>query len=83
MHVAGSESRVGWRLHGQLKCCRPCRWGRSENMPFMGPKKGALLQRLVKDRKPLLAVEVGTMAGEQLAAGEKDSYGPRGSDWGG
>ena len=32
-------------------------------MPFIGDKKGAILQRLVKDKAPRLAVEVGTMAG--------------------
>lgn len=34
-----------------------------DNMPFIGPKKGALLQRLVRQREPNLAVEVGSMAG--------------------
>ena len=32
-------------------------------MPFLGDKKGAILQSLVADKKPNLAVEVGTMAG--------------------
>ncbi len=32
-------------------------------MPFLGDKKGAILQSLVDDKKPKLAVEVGTMAG--------------------
>ena len=39
------------------------RWGQKENMPFIGPKKGALLQKLVAEKKPEVAVEVGTMAG--------------------
>eukprot|EP00884_Botryococcus_braunii_P000550 jgi/Botrbrau1/10496/Bobra.0133s0099.2 len=39
------------------------RWGRKDNMPFIGPKKGALLQSLVRQREPNLAVEVGSMAG--------------------
>lgn len=34
-----------------------------DRMPFVGPKKGALLQRLVRDRAPRLAVEVGTLCG--------------------
>ncbi|KAF5835936.1 hypothetical protein DUNSADRAFT_6647 [Dunaliella salina] len=39
------------------------RWGRKDAMPFLGDKKGAILQSLVEDKKPKLAVEVGTMAG--------------------
>lgn len=39
------------------------RWGKSDNMPFIGPKKGAILQRLVRQAAPRNAVEVGTMAG--------------------
>ena len=34
-----------------------------DRMPFVGPKKGAVLQRLVRDRAPKLAVEVGTLCG--------------------
>lgn len=30
-------------------------------MPFVGPQKGAVLQRLVRDKAPRLAVEVGTL----------------------
>lgn len=41
------------------------RWGRREVMPFVGPAKGVILQRLVKERRPQLLVEVGTMAGER------------------
>jgi predicted O-methyltransferase YrrM len=32
-------------------------------MPFLGPAKGALLQQLVAQQAPRVAVEVGTMAG--------------------
>lgn len=32
-------------------------------MPFIGPQKGALLQRLVRERQPRVVVEVGTMCG--------------------
>ncbi|MEW5310695.1 MAG: hypothetical protein WDW38_002466 [Sanguina aurantia] len=39
------------------------RWGRQDDMPFVGPKKGAILSSLVRNKQPLLAVEVGTMAG--------------------
>jgi predicted O-methyltransferase YrrM len=39
------------------------KWGRRENMPFLGPKKGAILQQLVQQQQPRLAVEVGSMAG--------------------
>ncbi|GLC37907.1 hypothetical protein PLESTB_001503700 [Pleodorina starrii] len=39
------------------------RWGRRDGMPFIGPAKGAILQQLVADKRPLLVVEVGTMAG--------------------
>lgn len=39
------------------------RWGKKEGMPFLGQKKGAILQQLVQQRQPKLAVEVGTMAG--------------------
>lgn len=61
-----------------LSCCCMCiyaqvndewilrrleRWGRQDDMPFVGPKKGAILSSLVRNKQPLLAVEVGTMAG--------------------
>ncbi|KXZ55204.1 hypothetical protein GPECTOR_3g348 [Gonium pectorale] len=39
------------------------RWGRRDGMPFVGPAKGAILQRLMAERRPQLVVEVGTMAG--------------------
>ncbi len=39
------------------------RWGKRDNMPFIGPAKGTILQQLVADKKPQTAVEVGTMAG--------------------
>lgn len=32
-------------------------------LPFIGPKKGALLQKLVRDKQPRMAVEVGTLCG--------------------
>lgn len=38
-------------------------WGKKEQMPFLGQKKGAILQQLVEQQQPKLAVEVGTMAG--------------------
>lgn len=34
-----------------------------ERMPFIGPKKGALLQQLIRERQPRQMVEVGTMCG--------------------
>lgn len=39
------------------------RWGKNDNMPFMGPAKGALLQQIVRKQQPRLSLEVGTMAG--------------------
>eukprot|EP01026_Neomeris_dumetosa_P062693 TRINITY_DN5939_c0_g2_i2.p3 TRINITY_DN5939_c0_g2~~TRINITY_DN5939_c0_g2_i2.p3 ORF type:complete len:206 (-),score=49.89 TRINITY_DN5939_c0_g2_i2:120-737(-) len=39
------------------------RWGRKDNMPFLGPKKAVILQELVKEKKPKCVVEVGTMCG--------------------
>jgi predicted O-methyltransferase YrrM len=39
------------------------RWGKRDGMPFLGPKKAAILQQLVQQQQPQLAVEVGTMAG--------------------
>ena len=43
-------------------------WGRvcgavQDGMPFIGPQKGALLQGLVRERRPRHVVEVGTMCG--------------------
>lgn len=38
------------------------RWGKRDGMPFVGPKKGRILQQLVRDRAPKTAVEVGSMA---------------------
>lgn len=32
-------------------------------LPFIGPEKGALLQQLVREKQPRLAVEVGTLCG--------------------
>lgn len=34
-----------------------------ERMPFIGPKKGALLRELIREHKPRQAVEVGSMCG--------------------
>jgi len=39
------------------------KWGRREGMPFLGPQKAAILQQLVQQQQPRLAVEVGSMAG--------------------
>ncbi|CAD7703584.1 unnamed protein product [Ostreobium quekettii] len=39
------------------------RWGRRDRMPFVGPEKGAILQSLVKEKRPKLVVEVGTLCG--------------------
>jgi hypothetical protein len=39
------------------------KWGRRENMPFLGPQKAAILQQLLVQQQPRLAVEVGSMAG--------------------
>eukprot|EP01023_Acetabularia_acetabulum_P007627 TRINITY_DN13351_c0_g1_i6.p2 TRINITY_DN13351_c0_g1~~TRINITY_DN13351_c0_g1_i6.p2 ORF type:complete len:369 (-),score=56.17 TRINITY_DN13351_c0_g1_i6:245-1351(-) len=39
------------------------RWGQKDNMPFLGPKKAVILQDLLKEKQPKLAVEVGTMCG--------------------
>ncbi|BDA41967.1 probable transmembrane O-methyltransferase homolog at C-terminar half [Coccomyxa sp. Obi] len=39
------------------------RWGRRDALPFIGPKKGALLQQLVREKQPRLAVEVGALCG--------------------
>ena len=45
------------------------RWGRKDQMPFLGPKKGVILQGLVREKSPRLAVEVGTMAGALVRLG--------------
>lgn len=39
------------------------KWGRREGMPFLGPQKAVILQQLVQEQQPQLAVEVGSMAG--------------------
>lgn len=39
------------------------RWGKRDGMPFLGPKKAAIIQQLLQQHQPQLAVEVGTMAG--------------------
>ncbi len=36
---------------------------RKDGMPFVGPNKGAILQRLVQEHVPTCAVEVGTLCG--------------------
>lgn len=53
-------------LHCSLKWCacpHSSQWGKRENMPFIGPKKAAILQDLVRQKRPSFAVEVGSMAG--------------------
>lgn len=39
------------------------RWGRRDEMPFLGPTKARMVQDLVRSHAPQLVVEVGTMAG--------------------
>lgn len=39
------------------------RWGRRDNMPFLGPEKAALVQDVVRRRAPRCVVEVGGMCG--------------------
>eukprot|EP00892_Ulva_mutabilis_P007933 jgi/Ulvmu1/5511/UM023_0047.1 len=39
------------------------RWGRRDNMPFLGPDKSTLLQAVVRARQPRCVVEVGGMCG--------------------
>ena len=39
------------------------RWGKSSNMPFLGPDKAKIVQRIMKERKPQVVVEVGGMCG--------------------
>ena len=48
------------------------RWGRKDQMPFLGPKKGVILQGLVREKAPRLAVEVGTMAGNVCEVGKRE-----------
>jgi len=54
VHADAEHSIANTVSHG---CCR------KDAMPFLGEKKGAILQSIVADQKPKLAVEVGTMAG--------------------
>ena len=55
-------------------------------MPFIGPKKGALLQQLIRERQPRQMVEVGTMCGYSALV-IAQAMGPRGhlisieADW--
>jgi hypothetical protein len=39
------------------------RWGKKDNMPFLGPQKASILQDVIRERKPQLIVEVGGMCG--------------------
>jgi len=39
------------------------RWGQRDQLPLVGPKKGALLQSLVREKQPQRAVEVGSFIG--------------------
>lgn len=39
------------------------RWGRRDNMPFLGPEKAAIVQSVVRARRPRCVVEVGGMCG--------------------
>ena len=39
------------------------RWGERDKMPFIGPQKAEILQRLVREHQPRNVVEVGTMCG--------------------
>lgn len=52
-----------WQVNDDWILHRLEKWGRRENMPFLGPKKAAILQQLVEQQQPRLAVEVGSMAG--------------------
>jgi len=55
-------------------------------MPFIGPKKGALLQQLIRERQPRQTMEVGTMCGYSALV-MAQAMGPRGhlisieADW--
>ncbi len=57
-----------------------------DRMPFIGPEKGALLQRIIRERQPRQVVEVGSMAGYS-ALTMAQALGPDGqvisleSDW--
>ena len=39
------------------------RWGRKDNMPFLGPQKAGILQDIIRERQPRVVVEVGGMCG--------------------
>lgn len=39
------------------------RWGKKDNMPFLGPQKAGILQDIIRDKQPKLIVEVGGMCG--------------------
>ena len=39
------------------------RWGKKDNMPFLGPQKAGILQDIIRDKQPQLIVEVGGMCG--------------------
>lgn len=39
------------------------RWGKKDNMPFLGPQKAGILQEIIRDKQPQLVVEVGGMCG--------------------
>jgi predicted O-methyltransferase YrrM len=59
------------------------KWGRREGMPFLGPQKAVILQQLVQQQQPQLAVEVGSMAGysaiviaQVIGGGERGERGP-------
>ena len=39
------------------------RWGRRDNMPFLGPEKAEIVKGIVHERRPRVAVEVGGMCG--------------------
>lgn len=34
-----------------------------DGLPFIGPKKGAILQELVRNKRPMMALEIGTLCG--------------------
>ena len=60
------------------------RWGRRDNMPFLGPDKAAVVQEEVRRRAPRCAVEVGGMCGysglkiaQALPAGARSPPRPR------
>jgi hypothetical protein len=39
------------------------RWGRRDNMPFLGPEKAAVVQDIIRRKQPKCVVEVGGMCG--------------------